>query len=306
MDKIKIVHTSDWHLGKKLFRNERLAEQKKYLNWLYDYLKSNSIDILLVAGDIFDIPNPPNNAQQLYFDWVYQVSNIEGLNIIIIGGNHDSSSLLNIPKQFFNDKNCFVYTGLPQKEYDNDCILNIRGKKIGVKTLPYFRNFELINQLERSHLETQENDIEDYFQHFFSQWAENVDYKILCSHHSFGSSLGSGSEHNIFLSGVESFPLNWIKDKFDYTALGHIHKKIELSKNPPIIYPGSPIAMRFSETNAKYISLITLENNQLNYEMIPIPIFRPLLSLDTNLNSLEKDLFAIIEKLNPNHLPAFL
>ncbi|MBD66078.1 MAG: hypothetical protein CME62_12780 [Halobacteriovoraceae bacterium] len=293
MAKIRLLHTSDWHLGKRLFQKDRIPEQKAFLDWLYLELKQKQIDYLIVAGDIFDVPNPPNSALKLFYDFIYKLGKLSNLKTIIIGGNHDSSSLLEIPESFFKDVHCKIFTGLSDSLEDMDFFDELRGLKLGFKTLPYFKNFELINHLTDQHNKDEfksPHKIKEFFQSFFKSWKSECDYKFLISHHSFGHSDMSGSEQAIYLSGVESFPLDWIQEHFDYVALGHIHKKIELSKTPPIIYPGSPIPMRFSESNHKKLIEINIEDQELRYEVKDIPVFRELFQIKGDKKSVEKQI----------------
>ena len=285
MANFKILHTSDWHLGKKLFKTERYEEHEKFLAWLIGEIKFREIDILIVAGDIFDVPSAPNQAQKLFYDFIYQLRDIPNLQTVVIGGNHDSNSLLKIPQNFFKDNNCFIHAGLEDNIESHNLYFEKDGIRLGIKTLPYFRNYELLNQLNLVFHDNESDThlLENYFQKYFTKWntEKPLDKKILVSHHGFGKYTMSGSEHAIFLSGLEYFPLDWVKPHFDYVALGHIHKRLTLSEDPPIIYPGSPIPMRFSESNQKYVSYVEVDSHQVKQEFIEIPIFRSLFQIET-------------------------
>ena len=123
MPSFKILHTSDWHLGKKLFKTDRYREHEKFLEWLLGEINFREIDILIIAGDIFDVPSAPNLAQKLFYDFVYKLREIKGLKTVVIGGNHDSNSLLRIPQNFFRDNNCFIHAGLFENEDDHNLSL---------------------------------------------------------------------------------------------------------------------------------------------------------------------------------------
>jgi exonuclease SbcD len=112
MPEFKIFHTSDWHLGKKLFKADRIEEHTQFLEWTYQFLISEKINLLIIAGDVFDVPNPPNVAQQLFYDFIFKIGKIPNFQSIVITGNHDSSSLFEIPKSFFQKHNCHIYTKL--------------------------------------------------------------------------------------------------------------------------------------------------------------------------------------------------
>ncbi len=291
----KILHTSDWHLGKKLFKADRLEEHEYFLNWLSEYIQEEQVNLLLVAGDIFDSPNPSNQSLKLFYDFIFKLGKIDGLQTVIIPGNHDSTSLFEVPKDFFALHNCYIYPRLEKDLAKLEHYIKHDGHNIGIKLLPYFRNYELLNHLNT---DAEHAEIESFFKNFFSEWqGGEPDTKILMSHHSFGNYTASGSEHAIFLSGLDRFPLEWVRDTFDYVALGHIHKKQTLNQDPVIIYPGSPIPLRFSEHNQKYVSLLTeTDNKKLVQKDIRIPLKKHLIQLNTTQEHYEQDINGVLAK----------
>ena len=307
MSDLKIIHTSDWHLGKKLFKYERIDEQRAFLNWLKAHIITNEVDILIVAGDIFDVPSPPVSALELLYDFIFQLGTETEVETFIITGNHDSSSLLDVPKNFFLKYRCHVYSRLDEVPNKMNYIFRKNGIRVGLKHLPYFRNHELTNIVKEEQSPSEEA-LENYFKSFFGYWEneKELDHKILISHHGFGKYSAAGSEHSIYLSGIDYFPLDWVNEKFDYVALGHIHKKQLLNENPPILYTGSPIPMRFSESNKKYVSEITLTKTTLDFQLIDIPIFRELLRLKTNNENYSTDLEKLINESTQQDLEKFL
>lgn len=303
MSAFKIIHTSDWHLGKKLFKSERTDEHKLFLDWLYSYIVENEINLLLIAGDLFDVPSPPNSAQKMLYDFIYKLGSIQNFETILITGNHDSSSLFEIPKAFFKQHNCSVYSRFEEDLSNLEHYITYQEKTIGIKLLPYFRNHELINHISSK----EDQSIDQFFNHFFSTWEnKNLDFKILMAHHGFGQYSASGSEHAIFLSGLEYFPLHWLENKFDYVALGHIHKKQKLLEKPLTIYPGSPIPLRFSEKNQKYISELSIETDNFKQKYIDIPVFKKLVQLKTCLDDYIDDIKEILNSINMNDPPIML
>ena len=126
------------------------------------------------------------------------------------------------------------------------------------------------------------------------------------AHHGFGEYSASGSEHAIFLSGLDYFPLTWLKGNFDYVALGHIHKKQLLLSDPITLYPGSPIPLRFSESNKKYISQININQEGLNQIDIQVPVFKKLVQVKTNIDNYIKDIKQLIDEVANDNSPVFL
>jgi DNA repair protein SbcD/Mre11 len=295
---VKVLHTSDWHLGKKLFKKSRLPEQKLFLDWLITQIQTLKIDILLISGDIFDIPNPPNDATSLYFHFLSEISEKTSCYVMIIPGNHDSSSFLQAPCEILKKHNIHVICGIEDYKKNNHILLNHLHHKICIKALPYFRSFELYNELNKSSSETiVSQDVELYLKAFFQYWpheAQEDCFKIIMSHHAFGPFETAGSEQALMLSGLESIPLNWIREDFDYMALGHIHKPQKVSSTLPIYYCGSPIPLRFSEKNNKILNLIEYDKDkqQTNITALQIPIFREVIQIKGN----KDNIFDIINK----------
>lgn len=287
---LKMIHTSDWHLGKKLFKKDRLEEQKFFLEWLEAHIKKNNINCLLISGDIFDTPTPPHQAQQVYFDFLEKVSQLN-CSTYIIGGNHDSSILLDSPSVFLQKHNIHVWGGLNPDWTKHSRVIEHDNHKTQIITLPYFRNFEIEQWRRKYKVESadDENSTLKIIKTFIEQnFDDSCDYHILMAHHLFGQFSESGSEQSVSLSGISSLPIDLFKD-FDYLALGHIHKKQQLSQERPIaMYCGSPIAFRFSETTTKQLSQLSLSEN-FDYQLIEVPQMYKIKTIKTDQQNILKD-----------------
>ena len=279
---LKILHTSDWHLGKKLFKVDRHEEQIYCLDWLLNYLKEEAIDVLLIAGDIFDSPTPPNESVKLFYKFLKDAS---FLQIFYIAGNHDSGKFLDAPRDFFKMHNIHVIGNLPKKvslenikESFNELYstIEIKGEKVGLFSLPYFRSHELFSMAKQLDIAIDENKEDSSLLSIFDYLFENIIDRnipnILMAHHLFGNFDYAGSELGLFLSGLSSIPIDRLKPHFKYVALGHIHKYQVIKKQDPIvIYPGSPIPFRFNESKDKRVSLLTIKDNEFSQKPIPVP-----------------------------------
>lgn len=100
LNPLTILHTSDWHLGRRLYGRLRYEEFEAFLNWLQETISARQVDVLIVAGDIFDTMTPSNRAQALYYEFLGKVSTLCCQHIVIVAGNHDSPSLLDAPRDF--------------------------------------------------------------------------------------------------------------------------------------------------------------------------------------------------------------
>ncbi|WP_300358638.1 exonuclease subunit SbcD [Fusobacterium sp.] len=152
---MKILHTSDWHLGKKLDGYERIEEQKKFLSDLLNIIENNDIDILIVAGDIYDSPNPPIEAERIYYDFVKKIGNLKKCAVIIISGNHDSGKRLTVTRNIEKDFGIIILESptevIDEGEYGKANIKNskegsfeieINNKKSFISFLPYISDIE--------------------------------------------------------------------------------------------------------------------------------------------------------------------
>ncbi len=271
---MKFLHTSDWHLGKRLYKLERLDEQGHFLDWLIETLKSEEIDHLLVAGDIFDVPQPPHRALKLFYDFIAKLIEKTKTELWIIGGNHDSASLLDAPSSLLDSKRIHLFGGLRDTPQEHWVKIPYKESHIDLCLLPYFRQYELMKWSQRI---TGENESENLIHQLIHLPSTGV-AKFFMGHHLFGISEAAGSEQAISLSGMDSIPLSWFKN-YEYVALGHIHKPQILSKSQPVvIYSGSPIPMRFSETKAKSV-IIAEWSGKLEYREKLIPQKRNFISL---------------------------
>jgi len=250
---MRFLHTSDWHLGKKLFKLDRSEEHVLFLDWLLNTLNEEHIDVLLITGDIFDIPNPPHQSLELFYKFLHRVSIETNCDTYIISGNHDSGILLEAPAALLKTHRVKVWGKLSPNMADHWIEINKHQETIELCGLPFFRNYEL--------LKNNQTDTVAALKNYLTK--ERKMPQILMLHHLAGIFEAAGSEHIIGLSGIDSIPLDVLKD-FDYVALGHIHKPQKIGENS--FYAGSVV-------------LITIKKNETILELKKIPLARPLVNL---------------------------
>lgn len=291
MSNYKILHTSDWHIGKKIENFSILKEQKNFLYFLLEFIKKENIDLLLVAGDVYDSKRPGFEEQRLVNNFFYELSFTSCKWCVVISGNHDKKDYLSINKKLLSRFNFFLIT-----EYDSDeqiVLLKDNGNlKFIVVCLPHInerlilgQNFDNIFGLEdqsssKLFLENLENAYREKISNL-SNFLENK-YKgipkILMAHSFFGSSKKIDT-----LGGSYIIPFNVFGNGFSYVALGHIHKFMKLRDN--IVYSGSPMQYSFNETCDKYINVLHFNDNKLILqEAFPVPIFNKLIFAKGSLN----------------------
>jgi len=314
---LKIIHTGDWHLGKKLFKTSRLPEQQLFLNELKQIIISKNVDALIIAGDIFDTPYPPSDAIRLFSDFLYDTTESMKCQVYFISGNHDSGRFLETVTPFYKEKNIHVVGEIRNREIE-DLSFKIEkdGSSVDLFMLPFFRSYDLINlgKLHFPELETlREEDIGDYLLMVLKKTFEKFSSrasgaKLLMTHHLFAGYEASESEQGVGLSGLDHIPLSILSDNFDYVALGHIHKKQMLSKENPItVYPGSPIAFRFSETTKKWLSLVEIDSSsKVTQSFVELSEYRKLIRIKCNHAELDKKLDQLNSEKAANELNTLL
>ncbi len=295
---IKLIHTSDWHLGKTLLRKGRLDEQKLFLDWLYSVIKEKKIDGLIIAGDVFDSPTPKASALKLYFDFLFKIAQID-CQAFIIAGNHDSGVFLEAPNTFLGKEKIHVVGSLHSDINRHIFTIKREGESVSLFLIPFFRILDLMkwgnvtilsDNLESDIVAILKTKIDEFFKKCLNS---RVGVTIATLHHLFGNATCLGSEHLVSLSGVESIPIN-IFSEFNYTALGHIHGEQTLRSQPVVKYAGSPIQFKFNERIKKTITMIDIKEGDLTAKSIEIPQFRSLYSLKVTDETMEDRLAELI------------
>ncbi|MBI9096875.1 MAG: exonuclease SbcCD subunit D C-terminal domain-containing protein [Spirochaetaceae bacterium] len=285
---MRILHTSDWHLGARLCDRERIDEQKEFLMWLRETLDKESIDILLVSGDIFDSTNPPNSAEMLYYDFLCSIRESCCHATVIIGGNHDSITKLNSPKELLRHLSVYVNGGTGNTPEDD--VITIRdssGKPMAIVcAVPFLRERDVHIPKAGEFWQERETAVIDgimtYYRRTLHRALEVKDQSnipILAMGHLFitGSLSGAG-QRDLYVGNLGSIPADIFSDGFDYTALGHIHKPQKVASRQDLRYCGSPLHMDFGEKGDKQVLISEFNGSELlNVISVQVPEFRKLI-----------------------------
>jgi len=289
---MKILHTSDWHIGQKLHGHDREEEHLLFFEFLKKLILSENIEVLIVAGDIFDVGFPSNSALKIYYNFLTQIQQTNCKNIIITGGNHDSVSTLNAPKDILEFLNVKVIGGVSDNLEDE--IIEIKNAEdkteLIVAAVPFLRDRN-IRKSEAG--ETYENRIKaikagiiKHYKDIAKKISDQNVVKIACGHlFLIGSKIEkSDSERDIHIGNSVSISANDLPNDFHYYALGHLHRPQKISKNENIRYSGSPIPLSFSERkDNKNVVIISTENNKIsNVKTYAIPQFKKLIKIEGN------------------------
>ena len=286
---MKILHTSDWHLGKKLESFDRTSEYAEVFDEIYAIVESEKIDIILIAGDLFDTFSPSNESMEMLYTFCMRLTHNAKRLVIAIAGNHDSPERVELPDIFSRSRGIIFYgspnTILPNFTTETDykiknsepLFIEIHAphfeKPIQLFLLPYLNEQRLLTFLG-------ENETEKSIRTLLSEKLKGISgrnkkdaYRIGVAHLLVKSIKGelpieSDDEKPIRIGGADAFIASDFPEDWDYLALGHIHKRMTIQKKPyPIVYCGSPLALSFSETDQdKFVEIIEFKNGALKTE----------------------------------------
>ena len=293
---MRIIHTSDWHLGQNFYSKSRAAEHSAFLDWLLTSAQAHEVDAIIVAGDIFDTGSPPRYARELYNRFVVQLQQT-GCQLVVLAGNHDSVATLNESRDIL----AFLKTTVVASAGHAPFILPQRDGTPGAIfcPVPFLRPRELVtSQAGHSGGEKQQlllNAISDYYQQQYEAACAlrgDRPLPIVASGHltTVGASK-SDAVRDIYIGTLEAFPASHFPP-VDYVALGHIHRAQKIGGSDHIRYSGSPIALSFDETGkSKSVNLVTFSDGHLA-EVLPltVPVTQPLAVLKGDFSSISEQL----------------
>ncbi|GGO67277.1 exonuclease subunit SbcD [Bowmanella pacifica] len=299
---MKILHTSDWHLGQNFFTKSRKDEHLAFIHWLLELVAKERIDAVIVAGDVFDTGTPPSYARELYNQFVVDLQKLNCV-LVVLGGNHDSVSTLNESRQILACLNTFVVAsaGMAMEEQ----ILSIPSKEseIGaiICAVPFIRPRDVIqSHAGETGIEKRQalgDAIKQHYQLLFDmaqqqKRSQGVDVPIIATGHLTAMGVSqSESVRDIYIGTLDGFAADGFPPA-DYIALGHIHKPQVVAKSEYIRYSGSPIPLSFDELGTqKQVMLVEFEGAQRKALVaVDVPVFQPMAVLKGDLAELEKEL----------------
>ena len=262
---MRILHTSDWHLGKNLDNINRLDEQRQFIDELCGIAESESADLVLIAGDIFDAYNPSSAAEELFYDAVDRLNNKGKRAVVVIAGNHDSPDRLCAASPLAY-KNGIVLLGYPGSDagvFGSSSILQSGPGWFEIKpgasehsaviiTLPYPSESRLEQLIS---VDSREEKLQEAYSDRISELMHNLScnfrndtVNLIVSHLYLRDGRTSDSERQ--LGGALVVDPCRLPDNAHFIALGHLHRPQRIKSAPsPTYYSGSPLAYSFSETD---------------------------------------------------------
>jgi exonuclease SbcD len=291
---MKIVHTADWHIGKKLHKHDLSEDFDLFINWLTKFIEDEKVELLLISGDVFDLANPSSEARRQYYRALIRLQKLN-CKIIATGGNHDSPAMLDAPQEIMRALDLSIIGGLPQDL--DEVIIPVKNKsgetELVVAAIPYLRDADLRSGEQASNHEDRIEAIRLGIERVFTEAAAicRQNYPgtpaIAMGHLYTAGIESSESERDIQIGNLAAFRASQFGSYYEYLALGHIHKPQKVSAEKPVFYSGSPFPLSFSERADEKRILLLDTNTSYEPESITIPSFRKLIKLSGNLSELE-------------------
>ena len=302
---MKLLHTSDWHLGQNFMGKSRTKEHTAFLGWLLETICDQEIEVLVIAGDIFDTGSPPNYALELYYNFLTSLGASPCHSVIIIAGNHDSIATLKAPQQLLKALNIHVITSGDESE--NQIVEIYRQEEVQaiVCAVPFLRDSVVRGSLEGQTMSDKESalnsGIKAHYLHLYQEanalrGTRNIPL-IATGHLTMVGSQSSESEREIYIGGTLNIEADFLSPYFDYVALGHLHLNQKVAQKEHIRYSGSPLPLSFSEaTRTKQINIVTFDPLLESVECVEIPLTQKLLVLRGDRQSVSEALEQIEDK----------
>ena len=288
---MKVLHTSDWHIGRTLYGRKRYEEFGAFLTWLADTIQQNEIDALLVAGDIFDTSAPSNRAQELYYRFLCRVAASCCRHVVVVAGNHDSPSFLNAPKELL--KALDVHVVGSSTESPEDEVLVLRNDQdtpeLIVCAVPYLRDRDIRVAEAGESVEDKERKLIDGIRTHYATVAALAEQKreelganipIVGTGHLFtagGQTVDGDGVRELYVGSLAHVTAGIFPACFNYLALGHLHIPQEVNGSKTIRYSGSPLPMGFGEAKQqKSVCQVEFHSTAASVQLIDVPIFQKL------------------------------
>ena len=294
---MRILHTGDWHLGKNLEGASRMDEQELFLNDFVDIVEKNKVDLVIIAGDVYDNSNPPARAEKMFYDTLKKLSKNGERLILVIAGNHDNPERL-VAAGPLAMEHGIIMSGTPKTviqcgEYGQHKVINsgegfieveINNEKAVILTVSY-PSEKRLNEVLYGEMDSDEDRVKTYgerIKSLFDSLEKNYrsdTINLVVSHlFAMGSEEG-GSERSIQLGGSYIVNGSCFPKEAQYIALGHVHKpQIVPGTNKKARYSGSPLHYNKKEINiTKKCFIIDVKaNEECVVNEIELKVYKPI------------------------------
>lgn len=291
---MKFLHTSDWHIGRALYGRKRYEEFERFLDWLIGCIKTEGVEALLVAGDVFDNGTPSNRALELYYRFLCRCAGAGCRHVVVTAGNHDSPSLLNAPREVLRHLNVHVVGCMAEAAEDELVLLHDSNGKpeLIVCAVPYLRDRDIRRAEAGETFEDKGRKLVEGIRDHYRQVGVAAEARrdglggeipVVAMGHLFtagGRTVDGDGVRELYVGtlghvGADAFP-----DCFDYLALGHLHTAQRVAGSDFRRYSGAPVPMSFGEAGQrKIVVVVNMGAAEVSVEELPVPCFQPLATL---------------------------
>ena len=288
---LKLLHTSDWHIGRTLYGRKRYEEFEAFLTWLAETIQQNEIDALLVAGDVFDTSAPSNRAQELYYRFLCRVAASSCRHVVVVAGNHDSPSFLNAPKELLKALDVHVVGSSTSSPEDEVLVLcnEQDAPELIVCAVPYLRDRDIRVAEAGESVEDKERKLIDGIRTHYATVAALAEQKreelganipIVGTGHLFtagGQTVDGDGVRELYVGSLAHVTAGIFPACFNYLALGHLHVPQKVNGSETIRYSGSPLPMGFGEAKQqKSVCQVEFHSTAASVQLIDVPVFQKL------------------------------
>jgi DNA repair protein SbcD/Mre11 len=292
---MKLLHTSDWHLGSTLCGKKRYDEFDLFFKWILECIKKEQIDVILISGDIFDTSNPSSKAIEYYFNFLGRVAKTPCQYVVVTAGNHDSPSFLDAPRELLKFLNIFSI-GEVSDRYDDEVIVlkdQQNNPFLIVGAVPFLRDKDVRSAAAGESSDEKCRNLMNGIQEHYRNVCAIAEHKraeagkeipVVVMGHLFAaggrSSEGDGVRE-LYIGNLARVNTGIFPSGIDYLALGHLHTPQIINNCETIRYSGAPLPMGFSEAQMQK-SIVLIEFGpvgQILTREIPIPRFQNLASI---------------------------
>ena len=305
---MKLLHTSDWHIGRILQTRKRYEEFEAFLDWLAQTIEEREIDIIVVSGDIFDNTTPSNRSQELYYHFLCRMAASKCRHVVVTAGNHDSPSFLNAPKELLKALNVHVTGNISENPEDE--VITLSGKNgepgIIVCAVPYLRDRDIRRSEEGESIEDKERIlIEGIKKHFRDVCAAaearrketGARIPIVAMGHLYaagGKVVDGDGVRELYIGNLAQVGADIFPESIDYLALGHLHIEQSVGGSEFVRYSGSPLPMGFAEAaQEKCVLEVEFGPGVPSVKKIPVPCFQELKTLKGDWDKIESEIRAL-------------
>ena len=318
--RLRLLHTSDWHLGRTLYGRKRYDEFEAFLSWLSATMEQNEVDALLLAGDVFDTGTPGNRAQELYYRFLCRTAASSCRHVVVIAGNHDSPSFLTAPGELLRSLNIHVIGGGASPEDEVLTLCDARGEpELIVCAVPCLRDRDIRSAEAGESVDDKERKLlEGIRAHYAAAGAEaerrrerlGASIPVVGMGHLFtagGRTVDGDGVRELYVGSLAHVAAGVFPSCFDYLALGHLHVPQTVGGVETMRYSGSPLPLGFGEAGQrKGVCLIDFRGREACVRELETPTFRRLARVRGDRETIGRRLRELADANAPEGTPGCL